>query len=86
MPADDEGCPAESVVSSRPALPATIREFQDDIDEIRRGTALSIERRQNAFKAYAIGLPLIPPILTGLAVFLIRRYREREGISSARLK
>lgn len=62
------------------------REFQDDIDEIRRGTALSIERRQNAFKAYAIGLPLIPPILTGLAVFLIRRYREREGISSARLK
>ncbi|HEV7282520.1 MAG TPA: Gldg family protein [Pirellulaceae bacterium] len=62
------------------------REFQDDIDQIRRGTALSIERRQNAFKAYAIGLPLIPPILTGLAVFLIRRYREREGISSARLK
>ncbi|MFM9065821.1 MAG: hypothetical protein ACKOUR_00630, partial [Planctomycetota bacterium] len=44
----------------------------------------AIKRIQDSFKMWAVILPLIPPLLVGLAVFVIRQMREREGMSAAR--
>ena len=41
---------------------------------------------QNKYKMLAVFIPPIPPLLVGLAVFVSRRLREREGISKSRLK
>jgi len=55
------------------------------IKESARRLEQQIDRIQDSFKTWAVTLPLIPPLLVGLAVFVRRRLREREGISKARL-
>jgi ABC-2 type transport system permease protein len=45
-----------------------------------------VQRTQNKFKAWAILLPPIPPLLLGLVVFARRRVMEREGISKNRMR
>lgn len=58
----------------------------EGIAESRRKADKEILNLQNAYKCWAIFLPPIPPLLVGIAVFVSRRVREREGISKNRLR
>lgn len=62
------------------------REIQQSINEIQRRNEQEVQRIQNTFKAWALLLPLIPPLLLGLVVFARRRVKEREGISKERMR
>ena len=62
------------------------REQQRDIKRINQELEQNIRRIQSGYKLWALILPVIPPLLIGLIVFVRRRLREREGISRARLK
>jgi ABC-2 type transport system permease protein len=55
------------------------------IKEAGRRLDQQIDGIQDSFKVWAVTLPLFPPLLVGLSVFVRRRLREREGISKARL-
>ena len=41
---------------------------------------------QGAYKLWAVLIPPIPPLLVAGFVFLNRRAKEREGVSSKRLR
>lgn len=56
------------------------------IAESRRLADTEVLKLQNGYKFRAILLPPIPPLLVGIAVFVSRRVREREGISKNRLR
>ena len=58
----------------------------EGIAESRRKADTEILNLQNSYKFWAIFLPPIPPLLVGIAVFVSRRVREREGISKNRLR
>lgn len=58
----------------------------EGIAESRRKADTDILNLQNGYKFWAIFLPPIPPLLVGIAVFVSRRVREREGISKNRLR
>jgi len=62
------------------------REIQQSINEIQRRNEQEVQRIQNTFKAWALLLPLVPPLLLGLVVFARRRVKEREGISKERMR
>ena len=62
------------------------RERDLNIQKIQRETDLQILKIQNQFKFWAVAIPPIPPMLVGLVVFVVRRLREREGVSKARLR
>jgi ABC-2 type transport system permease protein len=62
------------------------QEMQQKINQIELTNELQVQRIQNWFKAWAILLPPIPPLLLGLVVFARRRIREREGISKTRMR
>jgi ABC-2 type transport system permease protein len=62
------------------------REIQQNINEIQRRNEQEVQRIQNTFKAWALLLPLVPPLLLGLVVFARRRVKEREGISKERMR
>ncbi len=55
-------------------------------NQIELANEKEIQQIQNWFKAWALLLPPIPPLLLGLVVFARRRVREREGISKARMR
>ena len=55
------------------------------VKEAGRRLDQQIDGIQDSFKVWAVTLPLFPPLLVGLSVFVRRRLREREGISKARL-
>ena len=59
---------------------------EKDVEKTRRDFQQSIQRIQNEFKAWAVILPVLPPLLVGLVVFARRRLREREGVSRDRLR
>ncbi len=61
------------------------RDRDERIKEAGRRLDQQIDGIQDSFKVWAVTLPLIPPLLVGLSVFVRRRLREREGISKARL-
>ncbi len=52
--------------------------------QIERNLELERKEIQNQYKAWAVILPPIPPLLVGLAVFLRRRLRESEGVAATR--
>ncbi|MCA9270301.1 MAG: hypothetical protein KDA41_17590, partial [Planctomycetales bacterium] len=52
--------------------------------EIARNLELQRRSIQNQYKTWAVVLPTIPPLLVGLAVFLLRRVRESQGVAQAR--
>jgi ABC-2 type transport system permease protein len=58
----------------------------EKIRKIQLDAELEVQRIQRNFKLAAVVIPPIPPLIVGLAVFAVRRLREREGISKARLK
>lgn len=62
------------------------RERDQKIQDVRRQAEQEVTAIQNQVKTLAVGLPCIPPLLVGVAVFALRRLRERENISKARLK
>lgn len=52
--------------------------------KIERNLELKRKGIQNQYKAWAVILPPIPPLLVGLAVFIRRRLRESEGVAATR--
>lgn len=58
----------------------------EKIKESRLAADLKTRSEQSRYKYSAIFLPPIPPLLVGIAVFVSRRVREREGISKSRLR
>ncbi|TWT96240.1 Gldg family protein [Neorhodopirellula pilleata] len=62
------------------------RERDQKIRDVRRKADQDVTAIQNQVKTLAVALPCIPPLLVGVAVFALRRLRERENISKARLK
>jgi ABC-2 type transport system permease protein len=58
----------------------------EKIEDSRREAELKTLREQAKYKYYSILIPPIPPLLVGIAVFVSRRVREREGISKNRLR
>ena len=52
--------------------------------KIERDLAIDKRNIQNYFKAMAVIMPAIPPLLIALAVFLARRLRESQGVSAER--
>jgi ABC-2 type transport system permease protein len=61
-------------------------ELQEKIKESQREAELKSNRERNWYKYLSVLLPPIPPLLVGVAVFVSRRVREREGISKNRLR
>jgi ABC-2 type transport system permease protein len=62
------------------------RERNMKIREIERKAADRVTNLQNRVKVAAVAIPCIPPLVVGVIVFASRRLRERESISSSRLK
>ena len=58
----------------------------EKIRKIQLDAELEVQRIQRNYKLAAVVIPPIPPLVVGLAVFAVRRLREREGIAKARLK
>ena len=58
----------------------------EKIRKIQLDAELEVQRIQRNYKLAAVIIPPIPPLIVGLAVFAVRRLKEREGISKARLK
>lgn len=61
------------------------KELQETQQKIQRDLDRQVLKTQNTFKMFAVVLPPIPPILVGLIVFVIRRIKEREGLSKDRI-
>ncbi|UUO08388.1 Gldg family protein [Blastopirellula sp. J2-11] len=61
------------------------KELQETQQHIQRDLDRQVLKTQNTFKMFAVILPPIPPILVGLIVFVIRRIKEREGLSKDRI-
>lgn len=62
------------------------RERNMKIREIERNAAEQVTNIQNRVKVAAVAVPCIPPLVVGVIVFASRRLRERDSISSSRLK
>lgn len=62
------------------------RERNLKVREIERKAAEQVTKIQNQVKVSAVAVPCIPPLVVGIIVFASRRLRERESISSSRLK
>ncbi len=62
------------------------RERNMKIRDIERKAAERVTNIQNRVKLAAVAIPCIPPLVVGVVVFASRRLRERESISSNRLK
>ena len=62
------------------------RERDQNINKIDTQLNVLIRKVQNWYKWWAVVVPPIPPLLVGLAVFFVRRAREREGVARSRLK
>ena len=71
-------------------LDTTVESLTRDRDkqllEIERRLEKQEQKLQNTCKWMALLLPMLPPLLIGLAVFARRRSLESEGITSARRK
>ncbi|MCP4189367.1 MAG: ABC transporter permease subunit [Planctomycetaceae bacterium] len=78
----------ESVEQRR--LETQVEQLTRDRDKklrtIERSMDTEIQQVQNRYKAMALLLPMLPPLIIGLVVFIRRRRLEREGITSERRK
>ena len=66
------------------AVLEALETFERESKENQRNLDLELMKIQSRYKFIAAALPPIPLILIGLVVFILRRVREREGISKAR--
>ena len=62
------------------------QENEDKINKIETQQAYEIRRLQDWYKAWAVLLPPIPPLVLAVIVFFTRRARQREGVSRTRLR
>ena len=62
------------------------RERDEEIQRIDGDLVREIRKVQDGYKMRAVLLPPIPPLMLAVLVFLIRRYKEREGVSRSRLR
>ena len=60
------------------------RDQRREIDRIENSRERDVRSLQNRIKAYAVTIPVLPPLLVGLVVFLKRKTGEREGITDQR--
>jgi ABC-2 type transport system permease protein len=60
--------------------------YESDQEKLHRDYEQELQQIRNSYKAWAVLLPPLPPLLVGLVVFARRRLREREGIARSRLK
>ena len=60
--------------------------LQSDRKLIRRDADLKISNLQTSYKLWAVAIPPLLPMMVGLVVFVYRRLREREGVSTSRLR
>ena len=60
------------------------RERDKAVEKIENELEAEINRVQTQYKLYAGFLPIIPPLVVGGVVWLLRRSREREGITAER--
>ena len=60
------------------------RERDRKLRTIERELDTEIQRTQNLYKGMALFLPMLPPVLIGLAVYARRQRLEAEGITSER--
>ena len=78
----------ESVEQRR--LETLVEQLTRDRDKklrtIERSMDMEIQQVQNRYKAMALLLPMLPPLIIGLVVYMRRRRLEREGITSERRK
>lgn len=69
---------------------ARLKRAKDKMDKEIRDSEISLKQEiksvQDRYKLWAVLLPPIPPLLVALIVLLIRRAREREGVSRSRLR
>lgn len=76
--------------SERRKLDRQLDKLQKDLDSEILQTQRSLEKEvrgvQDRYKAYALLLPPILPILLGILVYFHRRSGEREGVSKTRLR
>lgn len=62
------------------------KERDQKVAESKRESEKKVQQLRNRYRLSSVCLPPIPPLLVGLAVFVSRRVREREGISKNRLR
>ncbi len=62
------------------------REFNAKIDQINNNLEAKIMAMQGTYKLWAVVVPPIPLLVVAACVFFYRRSKEREGISSKRLR
>ena len=62
------------------------RTRDEKIEASRQAAELRTRQEQSNYRFWAVAIPPIPPLLVGIAVFVSRRVREREGISKNRLR
>jgi ABC-2 type transport system permease protein len=62
------------------------RERDQEIKQISRNLRAEVRAVQDRYKLWAVLLPPIPPLAIGIAVFVVRRVQEREGVSRKRLR
>jgi len=63
-----------------------IRERDEDIDKIKSEQTQQVRDIQNRFKMAAVLFPPIPLLILAAIIFLIRSFREYEGVTERRLK
>lgn len=68
---------------------AALQKIQANLEREQERITRDLNRRilyyQNQVKTLAVALPPIPPIIIGIIVFVVRRLKEREGLSKERI-
>ena len=62
------------------------RKRDEDTQRIDGDLVREIRKVQDGYKLWAVLLPPIPPLMVAVLVLILRRYREREGVSRSRLR
>jgi ABC-2 type transport system permease protein len=69
---------------------ADLENLERDLQKERKKISMDLDQKvrdvQTGYKMFAVLLPPIPPLLVALVFVIIRRAREREGVSRARLR
>ncbi|MBI1247483.1 ABC transporter permease [bacterium] len=68
---------------------AALQRLQANLEQEQQRITRDLNRKvlsyQNQVKTLAVALPPIPPIIIGIIVFVLRRLKEREGLSKDRI-
>jgi ABC-2 type transport system permease protein len=60
------------------------KERDKKLQKIERELDSDVQKVQNSYKGMALFLPMLPPLVVGLLVFLRRRSLESEGVTADR--